>query len=470
MNTTWTTKYDVAILTAQRRQLINIHDVDNTYMKVGTSPNFKTIQKGYTYTSDDNATRNETLKVLLMKQKYDFVPLTSTLKGKENALLVVNTHNERDFFNQLFIFAEWFNQDNFLYKSYYSENFYLVGTNTYSLPGYAQQRLYGDLKRINKEFTCVENWLTTRPTGTLSGAIGYVHACKQLIDQQPPYNEFLNIRPVIEYKAQWEADQQRIKENISRRVERLCKSSVNQLTQWVNEYDVAVLTAWSNKLEGYDDAKNVYMKNGGVEDLSRGHIFTREDNCRRNMLLKALLTELKYGFVSVHLEAEEEEQLLVVNVHKKPEFYKRLFILAQWFNQDNFLYKPRGEGERVYVVGTKATRGLGLGERKEYGGTQCLEDLIRGTIKDAPLMYVGTITGHLVPEPDSAWQQYIKRCRRENIITFEEDYDADCSLRWKTMIERNGISSFDQGVPLCIFPEEGRIYLRPDYYRDIPCE
>lgn len=87
-----------------------------------------------------------------------------------------------------------------------------------------------------------------------------------------------------------------------------------------------------------------------------------EDSERNRELIAALL-RLGYGVRKVHWANQEEtpdqkEYLLVVNSDNKPDFYKNLLHLSEYYNQDSFCYKAKGDSV-AYNIGynTKAENG-----------------------------------------------------------------------------------------------------------------
>lgn len=90
------------------------------------------------------------------------------------------------------------------------------------------------------------------------------------------------------------------------------------------------------------------------------------EDSERNRELMAALLRLGYGVRYVHgahwanqeETPDQKEYLLVVNSDNKPDFYKNLLHLSEYYNQDSFCYKAKGDSV-AYNIGynTKAENG-----------------------------------------------------------------------------------------------------------------
>ena len=118
----------------------------------------------------------------------------------------------------------------------------------------------------------------------------------------------------------------------------ITERNINLIKHWIESNEFGLITAFKN---------------------------VKEDTERNKELMAALL-RLGYGVRKVHgahWENQEEtsdqkEYLLVVNSDNKPDFYKNLFHLSEYYNQDSFCYKSKGDSV-AYNIGynTKAENG-----------------------------------------------------------------------------------------------------------------
>ena len=82
----------------------------------------------------------------------------------------------------------------------------------------------------------------------------------------------------------------------------------------------------------------------------------------KESLLKAKLLHLGYGITDLNGEktknqhgfSEKGNYYFVVNLSEDPDFYDNLFDLSEFFNQDFFLYKPKGTLS-AKLIGTNQT-------------------------------------------------------------------------------------------------------------------
>lgn len=91
-----------------------------------------------------------------------------------------------------------------------------------------------------------------------------------------------------------------------------------------------------------------------------------KEDAERNRELMAALLRMGYGVIKVHGAhwvnqedtSDQKEYLLVVNSDNKPDFYKNLLHLSEYYNQDSFCYKAKGDSV-AYNIGynTKAENG-----------------------------------------------------------------------------------------------------------------
>lgn len=140
----------------------------------------------------------------------------------------------------------------------------------------------------------------------------------------------------------------------------LTEYSLLHLQHWIYTKEIAVISAYREVLE------NVTSQTC-KQALQIGHQFTPDENAKRTTLLRAaLLSCYSYGVTLIgekyikQVGASKaapipEQSILVVNTDNSPYFYKVLFRLSEYFNQDYFLYKPK-DAYSAYKVYTNAAR------------------------------------------------------------------------------------------------------------------
>ena len=140
-----------------------------------------------------------------------------------------------------------------------------------------------------------------------------------------------------------------IKEIINEEIQRLHESSISRIKHWINSKDIAGITAFREKLT--NTTKNTLL------DKKEGELYSTKENRDRNHKLKASLIKLGYGVTKVagsYVEGGnevQEESFIVVNLNDDPKFKEKIFKLSEYFNQDSFLYKEKGDNI-AYLVGT----------------------------------------------------------------------------------------------------------------------
>ena len=153
-----------------------------------------------------------------------------------------------------------------------------------------------------------------------------------------------------------------VKETIDRFV--LSESSVTRLMRWMDNHEIAIVTAFRG---AYRDATPNTLDDRPTElqGSNVAYEYSRQENKKRNHDLKACLMRLGYGVTNVQgsyiegfgtIDAQElgEESIFVVNLENAPDFKQRVFELSEYYNQDCFLYKPKGDNN-AYLIGTNNT-------------------------------------------------------------------------------------------------------------------
>lgn len=148
----------------------------------------------------------------------------------------------------------------------------------------------------------------------------------------------------------------------------ICGSSINRITYWIENHEIALITAFRGKKE---NIKNT----DAVKDDGKpiGYQYTHKENHERNRELGAALLGLGYGITKVggvdienfgmdNSSLSNEESILVVNKDDKDGFFDNIFKLSELYNQDCFCYKAKGD-DTGYNIGTNASAYPGYGNR-----------------------------------------------------------------------------------------------------------
>ena len=146
-------EHDIACLTAFRGQFKNAtentlddrpQELKDADVKRGIT---KAIQKTpYQYSTAEKKKRNRDLKASLLKYGYGVTSIAGNYienfnssdarEVGESSYFVVNLKDDPNFFKNIFVLSELYNQDCFLYKPKDSDEAYNVGTNNCEWPGY----------------------------------------------------------------------------------------------------------------------------------------------------------------------------------------------------------------------------------------------------------------------------------------------------------------------------------------------
>lgn len=152
----------------------------------------------------------------------------------------------------------------------------------------------------------------------------------------------------------------------------ICEASFNRLLHWINNYEIAMITAFRGRKE------NILHPNLTKDDNKlEGERYNRRENKARNRELSATLLRLGYGVTKIsgvyvenfgmpNSRLSEEESFLVVNRNDDVNFYKNIFKLSEYYNQDCFCYKAKGDNIG-YNVGTNGAEYPGYGEESRNG-------------------------------------------------------------------------------------------------------
>lgn len=148
----------------------------------------------------------------------------------------------------------------------------------------------------------------------------------------------------------------------------LNESTLNRIEEYIKNEECAIITAWRDTLQNVTKEtftpKHITHEKGHrgnkiVTDamFNVGDKFSTEEKKFYNRELKAKLLKYGYGVTQVRGTYREsgiegqEESLFVVNRNNDPNFKDVLFKLSEYYNQDSFLYSPKGTTEG-YLIGT----------------------------------------------------------------------------------------------------------------------
>lgn len=163
----------------------------------------------------------------------------------------------------------------------------------------------------------------------------------------------------------------------------LLESTLNRVSDFVVNYECATISAWRNEYANItkDTFKPRHIThnkaNRGKKILGgyfqEGEDFTTEEKKYYNRELKACLLKLGYGVTDIRgaykefgKTDEQEESFLVVNLKGDENFKKNIFKLSEYYNQDSFMYSPKGSSEGI-LIGTNGADFPGYGNEIPSG-------------------------------------------------------------------------------------------------------
>lgn len=178
-----------------------------------------------------------------------------------------------------------------------------------------------------------------------------------------------------------------IKEELSKV---LNESTMNRVADYIKNYECAIITAWRNTLQ--DTTDNTFKpshishkkEKNGEKTVGRGtkivgssmqqsEDFNTEEKKYYNRELKAALLSYGYGVTQIRGSYKEygqtesqEESLFVVNLKDDPNFKKNIFKLSEYYNQDSFMYSPKGSDDGI-LIGTNNSPFPGYGNEMPSG-------------------------------------------------------------------------------------------------------
>ena len=131
----------------------------------------------------------------------------------------------------------------------------------------------------------------------------------------------------------------------------LYESTMNRVMGWIKNYECAILTAWRNRYTDVTD--NTFIPT---------HIHF-------NRKLYAALLRLGYGVTNIRecsKQEEQEDSFLVVNLNDDTDFKSNIFTLSDYYDQDSFMYSPKGSDEGI-LIGTNDAEFPGYGNQIPSG-------------------------------------------------------------------------------------------------------
>lgn len=167
----------------------------------------------------------------------------------------------------------------------------------------------------------------------------------------------------------------------------LNESSLNRVLSWMEQYDIACVTAYRNEFKDstpktMDDKPQELInadKKSGIENTvdKTPYKYSQGEKEERNRKLKASLLSLGYGVTNIRgnyiegygtINAAElgENSFFVVNLNNDGNFKQHIFELSEYYNQDCFLFKPKGSDE-AYNIGTNYGEYPGYGNEENLG-------------------------------------------------------------------------------------------------------
>lgn len=143
----WLKDCDCAFISAFRKELKDIKDMEATYL----GPD-KKWQVGKRFTHEENRKKNKMMVAELLQLGYGVTkvkgiyPEGMTDETSEESYLVVNRNNDANFLDNLLRISEYYNQDSIYYKEKGKTKGNLIGTNDNGFPEYHQKGEDSEMK------------------------------------------------------------------------------------------------------------------------------------------------------------------------------------------------------------------------------------------------------------------------------------------------------------------------------------
>jgi len=150
------------------------------------------------------------------------------------------------------------------------------------------------------------------------------------------------------------------------------ESNVNRIRHWVTTKEIAIISGWR------DEIKDVVSNTENQWDIENvGTKLTTSEKKVRNRELKSTLSTLEYGITPIKGNFWErygtnnqvevrEDSYFVVNLNDDPNFFKNIFELGVYYNQDAILHSPKGSIEGS-LIGTNNCEYFGYGTKRKAG-------------------------------------------------------------------------------------------------------
>lgn len=221
----------------------------------------------------------------------------------------------------------------------------------------------------------------------------------------------------------------------------ICESNLNRIISWIDNYDIATITAFRNAL--VDVTENTNIPNG----KKIGDAFTLSENRLKNKQLKAALLSYGYGVTKIYgswiegisgTNAKEvaEESFFVVNINNDKNFFDNIFKLSEYFNQDSFLYKAKNN-EQAILVGTNNSEFPGYKETVNTGELTTLPSKFMSRISKSAFAFVDKNNWIVRDTKDSLskadMEDYV------NSYSWRKDNRPTFSARKKERIDNNSL-------------------------------
>lgn len=179
---------------------------------------------------------------------------------------------------------------------------------------------------------------------------------------------------------------------LSGRKATLNEKSLNRIEKYVQDNEIAIITAWRNRfvnMTDKTDTPNHIKAQRGKRSVKidtkipfeAGEEFTTTEKKYYNKKLQAALLSYGYGVTKVRgrwhenmskpTDTDDEESFFVVNLPRKDgsideHFKERIFELSEKTNQDAFTYSPKGT-MKGFAIGTNNSSWPGYGQSVELG-------------------------------------------------------------------------------------------------------
>lgn len=229
------------------------------------------------------------------------------------------------------------------------------------------------------------------------------------------------------------------------KVKQIYESSVNRLASWMENHDVATITAFRNVLSNIRN-KDLTCFDVNETEIEEYHEFTLKEKRLWNRNLHALLLSKGYGVTNIkgsYLEkgmdkSSDEESFFVVNLKDDPNFKENLIRFAEYFNQDSILYKEAGNNQ-AYLIGTNDAEFPGYREEVPQGNMRFISGRFMSRIKNAAFAFA-TDNAPVVDTPDDTpddWYDQVlyKKHKFNESINIHKLKDD-----WVNLCENNGVN------------------------------